>query len=282
MVEQSARDLSRGPAPPSTPIREAAFSLAYEVRWLVSDTWILTWRMLMHYRRAPEMLVSTVLSPIMFLVMFNYVFGGAIGGSADISYLDYLVPGVLIQNNAFTVMQTGVGLADDLQKGVVDRYRSLPMARSAVLGGRVVATTLVSLAVVYWTLGFALLLGMRFHGGFWPALMMPFVVAAFSFGFAWVSALVGASVRNAETAGSLTFFVAIPLTFLSSIFVPIETMPGWLQAFAKVNPITQAVDLCRALAQGGAIASLAFSTGIWIGIMVFGIGSLAVWRYKRV
>ena len=267
---------------PSTPMREAASALSYEFRWLAADTWLLTWRMLMHYRRALEMLASAVFSPIMFLVLFNYVFGGAIGGSAEFEYIDYLVPGVLIQNNIFTVMQTGVGLADDLQKGVIDRYRSLPMARSAVLAGRVTATTLVSLLTVFWTLGIAMIIGMRFHGGLGPALILPFVVAAFSFGFAWISALVGVSVRNAESAGSLTFFVAIPLTFLSSTFVPVETMPGWLQAFAEINPITQVVNLCRNLAQGGPIASYAVTTAFWIVVMVFGVGSLATWRYKRV
>ena len=263
-------------------MREAVSSIAYEFRWLAADTWMLAWRMLMHYRRTPEMLASAVFSPIMFLVMFNYVFGGAIGGSAEFAYIDYLVPGVLIQNNVFTVMQTGVGLADDLQKGVIDRYRSLPMARSAVLAGRVTATTMVSLLTVFWTIGIAMIIGMRFHGGLWPALCLPFVVAAFSFGFAWISALVGVSVRNAETAGSLTFFVAIPLTFLSSTFVPVETMPGWLQAFVETNPITQVVNLCRNLAQGGPIAPYALPTALWIVVMVFGIGSLATWRYKRI
>ena len=219
-------------------MREAVSSIAYEFRWLAADTWMLAWRMLMHYRRTPEMLASAVFSPIMFLVMFNYVFGGAIGGSAEFAYIDYLVPGVLIQNNVFTVMQTGVGLADDLQKGVIDRYRSLPMARSAVLAGRVTATTMVSLLTVFWTIGIAMIIGMRFHGGLWPALCLP--------------------------------------------FVPVETMPGWLQAFAEINPITQVVNLCRNLAQGGPIASYALPTALWIVVMVFGIGSLATWRYKRI
>ena len=270
------------PSQPSTPMREAASSLAYEFRWLAADTWLMAWRMLMHYRRAPEMLASAVFSPIMFLVMFNYVFGGAIAGSAEFEYIDYLVPGVLIQNNVFTVLQTGVGIADDLQKGVIDRYRSLPMARSAVLAGRVIATTLVSLLTVFWTIGFAMIIGMRFHGGLVPALFLPLVVVAFSFGFAWISALVGVSVRNVESAGSLTFFVAIPLTFLSSTFVPVETMPGMLQAFAEINPITQVVNLCRNLAQGGPIAAYAVPTALWIAVMVFGFGSLATWRYKRI
>ena len=119
---------------PSTPFREAIGSVGYEFRWVIIDTWMLTWRMLIHYRRNPEMLASITISPVMFLLLFNYVFGGAISGGGEFNYLDYLVPGVLIQNNVFTVMQAGVGLADDLQKGVIDRYRSLPMARSSVIG----------------------------------------------------------------------------------------------------------------------------------------------------
>ena len=274
------------PVPPSTPLREAIGSLLYEFRWLASDTAMMAWRNLMHYRRNPEALLSTIAGPVMFLLLFTYVFGGAIGGAIgagrDFNYIDYLVPGILIQNNLFTVMNSGIGLASDLQKGFVDRYRSLPMARSAVLGGRVVAMTLLSFASVIWTLGIALLFGMRFHGGFWPAFILPFVVAAFCFAFAWVSALVGVSVRNAETASSMTFFIAIPLTFLSSAFVPVETMPGWLQAIAEVNPITQVVNLCRNLAQGGPITSLAWTTALWIAIFILGIGSLATWRYKRI
>ncbi len=270
------------PAPPTTPMREAIGSLLYEFRWLAADTAMMTWRNLMHYRRNPETLASTIAGPVMFLLLFNYVFGGAIGAGRDFNYIDYLVPGILIQNNLFTVMNTGIGIAQDLQKGFVDRYRSLPMARSAVLGGRVCATTLVSFASVYWTLAIALIFGMRFHGGLLPALILPLVVAVFCFAFAWVSALVGVSVRNAETASSSTFFVAIPLTFLSSTFVPIETMPGWLQAFAEVNPITHVVNLCRNLAQGGPLESYAWVTAFWIALMVIVIGSLATWRYRRI
>ena len=236
----------------------------------------------MHYRRNPETLLSTIAGPVMFLFLFNYVFGGAIGAGRDFNYIDYLVPGVLIQNNLFTVMNTGIGLAQDIQKGFVDRYRSLPMARSAVLGGRVCATTLVSFASVYWTLGIALLFGMRFHGGLIPALLMPLVIAAFCFAVAWLSALVGVTVRNAETASASTFFITIPLTFLSSTFVPVETMPGWLQAFAEVNPITHVVNLCRNMAQGGPLESYAWITALWIAVLIIGVGTLATWRYRRI
>ena len=267
---------------PSNPIVEGFRSILYELRWIVTDTALLTWRNLMHYRRSPEMLLSGFFGPIMFLLTFNYVFGGAIAQTADVRYIDYLVPGILIQNGVFNVMQAGIGIADDMQKGFIDRYRSLPMARSAVLGGRIAATSLMGLVIVYWTLGFAVLIGMRFHGGFWPAFTLPFVVAAFSFGFAWISVLVGVSVRSAEAASAATFIFVLPLTFLSSSFVPVETMPGWLQGFAKINPISNVVDLCRALAQGGEIVSVATSTGLWIVGFVIVIGSLATWRYMRV
>ncbi len=270
------------PPAPSTPLKEAIGSVLYEFRWIIADTAMLTWRMLMHYRRNPEMLLSTIFGPLMFLFLFTYVFGGAIGRSTEINYIDYLLPGVLIQNNIFTVMQTGIGLADDMQKGFVDRYRSLPMARSAVIGGRVVATTVIAFFSAIWTIGIAVVIGMRFHGGFWPGLSLPFVVALFCFGFAWISAFVGVSVRDTQTASSITFFVAIPLTFLSSTFVPVETMPGWLQVFAEVNPITQVVNLSRNLAQGGPIATYALPTLLWTVFFVFGIGSLATWRYKRI
>ena len=130
---------------PESPFRETIGSVLYEFRWLVADTAMMTWRNLMHYRRNPETLASTIAGPVMFLLLFNYVFGGAIGAGRDFNYIDYLVPGILIQNNLFTVMNTGIGIAQDLQKGFVDRYRSLPMARSAVLGGRVLRDNLSQL-----------------------------------------------------------------------------------------------------------------------------------------
>ena len=195
-------------------IGELFSAIAVEGRWLLADTAVMTWRNLIRYRRSPELLMFSTLSPVMFVLLFNYVFGGAIP-TGDLNYIDYLMPGILVQTTIFSATQTGVGLAEDLQKGMVDRYRSLPMARSAVLGGRVVAETLVSIFVACLMLTVGLIIGMRFHGDFWPGFATPFMVAGFAFGFSWVAALVGASVRNAESAGSLMFFVVFPLTFLS-------------------------------------------------------------------
>lgn len=264
-----------------SPLGELISAIAVEARWIIADTAVMSWRNLLRYRRSPELLMFSTLSPVMFVLLFNYVFGGAIP-TGDLNYIDYLMPGILVQTTIFSATTTGVGLAEDLQKGMVDRYRSLPMARSAVLGGRVVAETLVSLFVAFLMLGVGLIIGMRFHGGFWPGFSLPFMVAGFAFGFSWIAAFVGASVRNAEGAGSLMFFVVFPLTFLSSAFVPIESMPGWLQIFAKINPVTNAVDLGRALSQGGPIVQDGWVTALWTLGMMFVVGPIAVWRYRKV
>ncbi len=267
--------------PETSAVGELFSAVGMELRWIIADTIVMAWRNLLRYRRSPELALFTTASPVMFVFLFNYVFGGAIP-TGDLNYIDYLIPGILVQNTLFSSTQTGVGLAEDLQKGMVDRYRSMPMARSAVLGGRVVAETLVSIFIACLMLAFGYILGMRFHGGFWPAVSVPFMVAGFSFGFSWVAALVGASVRNAESAGSLMFFAVFPLTFLSSAFVPIETMPGWLQVFAEANPVTRAVDLGRALSQGGPIAANAWATAAWsLGVAAV-VGPIAVWQYRRV
>ena len=260
---------------------ELLSAIAVESRWMIADTIVMTWRNLIRYRRSPELFIFSTASPVMFIFLFNYVFGGAIP-TGDLNYIDFLMPGILVQTTLFSATQTGVGLAEDLQKGMVDRYRSLPMARSAVLGGRVAAETLVSLFVACLMLAVGYVIGMRFHGGFWPGFAVPFMVAGFAFGFSWVAALIGASVRNAEGAGSLMFFVVFPFTFLSSAFVPIETMPGWLQPFTSVNPVTYAVDLGRALSQGGPILTNAWPTALWTMAFTFVVGPIAVWRYRKV
>ena len=260
---------------------ELASAVGVEFRYLIADTAIMTWRNIIRYRRAPELLIFSTISPVMFVLLFNYVFGGAIP-TGDLAYIDFLMPGILIQTTIFGATQTGTGLAEDLQKGMVDRYRSLPMARSAFLGGRIVAETLVNIFVACLMLGVGYIIGMRFHGGFWPGFAMPFMVAGFAFGFSWVAAVVGASVRNPESAGGMMFFVIFPLTFLSSAFVPIESMPGWLQPFTQINPVTNAVDLGRALSQGGPIIQNASITILWTLAFTFIIGPVAVWRYRKV
>lgn len=264
-----------------SPIRDVVGSLLYEFRWIASDTWMLTWRNLMRYVRNPEFLGTNIAGPVMFVLLFTYTFGGAIS-TGEMAYVDFLIPGILIQNSVFNGMQTGVGLAEDLQKGIVDRYRSLPMARSAVLGGRVASTAIFAFLTAIWTLAIAVAIGMRFHGELIPVILLPFTIAAFSFGFCWVAAFIGAIARNAEVVGSATFVIALPLSFLSSAYVPVETMPGWLQVFAQVNPVTNAVDLARALAQGGPLVANASIATLWIIALVLIFAPIATWRYSRV
>lgn len=280
MTTQDALSESRQPANLAADEGPMA-GLAAEARILVPDTLAMTWRNLARYRRSPELLVFSTISPIMFVLLFNYVFGGAIP-TGDFKYIDYLMPGVLIQTIIFGATNTGVGLADDLQKGMVDRYRSLPMARSAVLTGRIVADTVVNFFVACLMIGVGLIIGMRFNGGLAPAIALPFMVAGFGFGFSWLAALVGASVRNAESASSALFIVVFPFTFISSAFVPVETMPGWLQAFAENNPITYAIDYGRGLAQGGELTTNGIFTTLWAIALTVVFGGLAVFQYRRV
>ena len=266
--------------PTGEPSSNRLSELAAEARYVVPDTLVMTWRNLLRYRRAPELLFFSTISPIMFVLLFNYVFGGAIP-TGDLVYIDYLMPGILIQTTIFGSTNTGVGLADDLQKGMVDRYRSLPMSRSAVISGRIIADTLVNLWVAVLMIGVGLVIGMRFNGGFWPAVALPFAVAGFSFGFSWLAALVGSAVRSVESASSALFLFVFPLTFISSAFVPTRTMPGWLQPFAEINPVTIAVNFGRSLAQGGPLASDAWLTLAWTVGMTVVLGSLAIWQYRK-
>lgn len=240
----------------------------------------MAWRNLLRYKRSPDLLAASTIQPVMFVLLFVYVFGGAIN-TGNISYVDFLIPGILVQTVLFGSTQTGIGLANDLGKGMVDRYRSLPIARSAVISGRIVADLLHNLLVIAIMLAVGSLVGFRFHGGVGGAILVPFVALSLGFAFSWISALIGVSVKSVEAAQTFGFLYVFPITFLSSLFVPIETMPDWLQAIARVNPMTVTVDAARALAQGGPVfkplwQSLAWSAGILIVVV-----PLAVRRYRR-
>ncbi len=258
---------------------ELVANLKAEARWIVQDTITMSWRNLVITTRTPELLTFVTIQPIMFVLLFVYVFGGAIqtGGS----YTDFLMPGIIIQTVLFGTSQTAVGLADDLSKGIVDRYRSLPMARSAVIAGRVVGDAARNVIVVAVMLGVGLAIGFRFHGGVAGAIAMPFYAIFFSLAFHFVMAYFGARVGTVESANVVTFLVIFPVTFLSSAFVPVETMPGWLQPVAEHNPMTYGVDTARAMAQGGEITeNLLFSIAWIVGITAV-FAPLAVFQYRK-
>lgn len=250
--------------------------------WAASDILAITGRNLRMYTRLPQLLVFSTIQPVMFVLLFTYVFGGAISTSTPgIHYIQFLLPGVFIQTVVFGSTQTGVGLADDLSRGIIDRFRSLPMARSAVLAGRTLCDTVRNLFVVGLMTSVGTLIGFRFQAGLVRALGALSLAVLLGFAFSWISAFIGLAVRQTEAVQVAGFVWLFPLIFASSAFVPLQTMPGWLQAFAKVSPITVSVDAVRALTQGGPfVASLLQSLG-WILAILAVFVPLAVQRYRR-
>jgi ABC transporter DrrB family efflux protein len=214
------------------------------------DGWVVTLRNLRRMTRIPEVVVFATIQPIMFVLLFSYVFGGAIplssGGGAH-SYREYLLPGIFTQTLAFTTGTTAVGLADDLHKGLVDRFRSLPMARSAVLLGRTVADWIQNLFVLLIMALCGVAVGWRIHGGFGRALAAFLLVMLFAYAMSWVGAVIGLSVSTPETANTAGFIWLFPVTFISNVFVPTQSLPGWLQPIAEWNPISSTVLALREL-----------------------------------
>ena len=253
-------------------------------RWAVSDTITIAWRNLVTLRRLPQLLVFATVQPVVFVLMFRYVFGGSIVIKGVDHYVDYLMPGVFAQTVAFGSIQTGVGLAEDLHKGLVERFRSLPMARSAVLAGRTLADLVRNVFVVALMVVIGYMVGFRIHTNIFGLIGGVGIMLLFGFSLTWIFAIVGLSTSNGETAQAASFPILAPLVFASSAFVSVKAMPGWLQAFAAHQPVSVAIDAVRALTYGGpfastgkVLASLAWSVGI---IVVF--APLAIRRYRRV
>ena len=249
--------------------------------WTFSDAAAVTRRNLYRYVRVPTLLLFSTIQPIMFVLLFTYVFGGAIQVAGVDNYIDFLMAGILVQTVIFGSTQTGVGLAEDMSRGMVDRFRSLPMARSAVLAGRTLSDTVRNLFVVCLMLVVGTLVGFRFHAGFVPAVGAVGLALAFGLSFSWISALIGLSVRDVESAQAAGFVWVFPLVFASSAFVPVATMPGWLQAFADINPVTITVNALRALTLGGPTVRPVLEALAWIAGILLVFVPLAVNRYRR-
>ncbi len=248
----------------------------------ITDVLMLTSRNLKRYVRIPQLLVFSSIQPVMFLLLFNYVFGGAIRVSTGShSYIEFLLPGILMQVAMFGSTATSVGLADDLSKGMVDRFRSLPIARSAVLAGRTTADLLRNFFVVVLMVVIGMVLGFRFQGGFFHALAALALVLLFAYSFSWISATIGLIVRDPETVQIASFIWIFPLVFASGAFVPVATMPSWLQDFAANQPVTVTVDALRSLMISGQTyhvgRALLWTAGILV-VFIF----LAVRAYKRI
>jgi ABC-2 type transport system permease protein/oleandomycin transport system permease protein len=241
----------------------------------------ITARNLRRLIRVPTLLVFATVQPVLFVLLFTYAFGGAIHVPGVAHYIDYLLPGIFVLAIGFGASQTGVAIAEDLTTGMIDRFRSLPIPGSAVLAGRVAADALRNLFVTGLMIAVGAAIGFRFHAG--PAAALAAVAFAVVTGvaFSWLNLLLGLAVRDPESAGLAGLFPVIILFFTSSALVPVATMPGWLQAFAKANPITVITSALRALCLGGPTARPAIEATAWLaGLLAVTIPAATV-RYRR-
>ena len=248
--------------------------------WAIRDALALTWRNLLTIRRLPQLLVFATIQPLLFVLMFRYVFGGSIQ-VPGVDYVNYLMPGIFAQVVAFGAISTGIGLAEDRRNGLIERLRSLPMARSAVLAGRTLADLGRNVFVVMLMLGVGFAVGFRVETSPAHLILGLLLLLAFGYALSWVFAFIGLSVANAESAQAASFPLLLPLVFASSAFVSTETMPAGLQAFAEHQPVTAAVDAMRALVLGGPWGAKALETLAWSAGIVIVFGYLAVRRYRR-
>jgi ABC transporter DrrB family efflux protein len=250
------------------------------VRRMVTDTLVVAERNLVRLPRAPDMLLAFTVQPIMFVLLFRYVFGGAIS-TPGYDYADFLIPGIIVQNIAFGGFVTALGLNEDLHKGLIDRFRSLPMSRAAVLAGRTLSDVVTNLLSVTILLVTGLIIGFNFHASAIEVIGGIVLLVLFGYAFSWVFALLGLLVSSPESANSVGFIAVFPLTFISSAFVPVDSMPSVLKAFANVNPFTVTVDAMRSLWIGAPAHNNVWGAFVWTFVIIAIFAPLAVARYRR-
>ena len=247
----------------------------------ISDVWVITGRNLIRYKRIPQLLVFSTVQPVMFLLLFNYVFGGALkitGYSGE--YINFLLPGILIQSALFGSSQASVGIADDMSSGIMDRFRSLPIAPFAVITGKVFADTIRNIFVVLIMLLVGVLIGFRFQDGLINGFLGIYLAILFGFAFSWVSVCIGLLVKNPEAALPAGFLWIFPLVFASGIFVPVKTMPDWLQVFANNQPVTKVAESVRVFMDGGTNDSLGAAV-LWIVAITAVFLTTSIWLFRR-
>jgi ABC transporter DrrB family efflux protein len=235
------------------------------------------------FTRIPEALFFSTLQPIMFVLLFRYVFGAAIPIPGGVPYVDYMMPGIFVQSVMFGAVSTSVGLAEDLQKGLIERFRALPMSRSAVLAGRTTADGLRNVFVVLIMTGVAYAVGFRAGAGALDYICGALILLAFAYAMSWGFAAIGLSAPNSETAQVMSFPILIPLTFASTAFVPIQVLPGWLQVFARHQPVSVVINGARSLMVGGFYHSSSdvWYALAWIAGLLLVLMPLGVWKYRR-
>ena len=249
--------------------------------YAVSDTMVLARRSIFRIRRQPDLLVGYTIQPIMFVLLFVYVFGGAIPTPGFEDYTEFLLPGIIVQSMVFGGFVTALGLSEDVKKGLIDRFRSLPMWTPAVVTGRIIAdigTNAIQLVILF-AVGFAV--GFRFSNGaleIFAGILLLFLIG---YAFSWVFAFLGLTASSPEAANAYGFTILFPLTFISSAFVPTETMPDWLEPFAEHNPFTTMVDAARALFLDVPAGNDVWLAVVWCFVIIAVFAPLSVWRYRR-
>jgi len=254
-------------------------------RWAISDALVMTRRNLLVWMRVPAYIVFTVVQPVIFVLLFRYVFGGAIQAPGSGGYVSYLMPGIIGQTAAFATFATAIALAQEATKGVIDRFRAMPIARSAVLAGRLIADSIRMLIVILVIIGVGYAVGFRFQNGVAGAVGMVLLAEAFGVTVCSVSAFVGLAIKDEESVQAFGLIWIFPLTFISSAFVPIQTMPGWLQVFANNQPVTLVINAMRAMALGGPQFPLnpaLWESLVWLAGVLLVFTPLAVRSYRHV
>ncbi len=250
------------------------------LRWAVRDTMAMVNRNLTGMVRLPQVLVFSLVQPIIFVLMFRYVFGGAIQ-VPGLDYVDYLMPGIFVQTMTFGAINTAIGLAEDKNKGLLERLRSLPMARTAVLAGRVVADSTRNVVIIAAMLAIGFAVGFRTHTNVLMVLAGIGIMLAFGFAMSWLFVLIGLSVTNGEAAQAAAFPLLAPLAFASNLFVDPDTMPGWLQPWARHQPVSVTADAVRACMLGGPTAGKVLAALAWTAGITLVLGPIGVRRFRR-
>lgn len=266
----------------ATPLTRAELQprAASRLYWAITDAGVLAKRHLVQIPRIPELLVFATIQPVMLVILFRYVFGGSID-VGDVSYVNYLMAGIFVQSVAFGSVATGIGLADDMQRGLIDRFRSLPMSRSAVLAGRTIADLVRNMFVVVVMLVVGMLVGFRPDASLFEWFGAIGLLLLLSFAFSWVGATVGLLVRSVEAAQSSGFIWLFPLTFASSAFVEPAKMTGWLRPFAENQPFSVIVDAVRGFFLSRPVGSSGWIAFAWVVGLVVVFAPLAVRLYEK-
>jgi ABC-2 type transport system permease protein/oleandomycin transport system permease protein len=246
----------------------------------VRDTKAVVQRNLIHYIRVPQLLVFSTIQPIIFVLMFRFVFGGSID-TGPIPYVDYLMPGIFLQTVVFGSLATAVGLATDLKSGLMERFHALPMWTPAVLAGRTIADLTRNVFVVILMMVVGFLVGWRIHTNALGVLAGTGLLLLFGYAMSWIFATVGLWVKDPETAQAAAFPVLAPLVFASAAFVPVANMPGWLQPWARNQPVSVTADAVRALTVGGPTGSLVLKSILWSVAILAVFAPIAVRLYRK-